>query len=87
MDEIEERSAHQFLEAPAQGAGEGGTQPDEIALGVGNAEHVQGQVEEAVDVRFCLPAGNQLVAQLATEQLHLGLSCGEGEESGMMARS
>ena len=41
MDEVEERSTHQFLEAPAQCARERGTQASEIALRVRNAEHVQ----------------------------------------------
>lgn len=73
MYQIEERSTHRFVEVAFQRAGERRPQPDEIALRVGNAEHVRRKVEEAIDTRFRSPTCNQFVVQLATEQLHLGV--------------
>lgn len=56
MHEVQERTAQELLLGPAQDVGEGGIHPEEVAGGIGDAEQIQRDGEEALELELRLLA-------------------------------
>ncbi len=89
MDKIEIGPAHELLVRPTQGFLPNGIEAFEIAVEAGNAEHVQGQGEEAIQLGFLLMKlrfGFALLAHVARghegQCLGLEVQASDGEVDG-----
>jgi hypothetical protein len=78
VDKIKKRLPHQFLRRMAERLGEGRTDPREVALGVGDAQHVEGQREELIELR----PGPPLQGVLAYDERECGNQKEQGEAEG-----
>ena len=68
MNKIKKGPGEHLLDAPSQRSGEGRTQTFKVAIRIGDAEHIQRQFEEEVNIRLGLPASIRLDLELTMDR-------------------